>query len=274
MNISAKTKVLAVVGKPVDHSLSPAIHNFLSEKLCQDYVYTAFEPETMELAVAAVKNLGIRGINVTAPFKFDALKLVDVVSENAILSGSVNTIVNRGGVLTGYSTDGEGLYRSMKRAGIDIKGKKVLLLGAGGASKPVCVMLKNQGVGDVVIKNRTEAKAAKMCEWLNEKMNTSIFRTFTQKETFDIIINTTSVGLGTKETPIDDLSLYDGTEAAVDLIYHPAKTEFLRAAEEKGITILNGLGMLIFQGIIAYEHFTGVNVPDVLCEEVFKFLDE
>ncbi len=274
MNISAKTKVLGVVGKPVRHSLSPAIHNFLSEKLDEDYVYTAFEPETMEQAVAGVKGLGIRGINVTAPFKFDALRLVDIVSENAALSGSVNTIVNNDGVLTGYSTDGEGLYRSMKRAGINVEGKKILLLGAGGAAMPVCVMLKLKGAKAVVVKNRTEAKATELCASLNNKMNTDIFQVFTKKEAFDVIINTTSVGLGTNESPIDDLSFFDGIKAAVDLIYHPAKTKFLKDAEEKGITILNGLGMLVFQAVIAYEHFTGVIVPDSLYEEVFKVLDE
>ena len=274
MNISGKTKVLAVVGKPVHHSLSPTIHNFLSEKLGEDYVYTAFEPETMEQAVDAVKSLGIRGINVTAPFKFDALRLVDVVSENALAAGSVNTIVNNNGVLTGYSTDGEGLYRSMKRAGINIKGKKILLLGAGGAAMPVCAMLKIKGAKAVVVKNRTETKAKELCASLNSKMSTDIFKIFERKEAFDIIINTTSVGLGTDESPVDDLTFFDGVDAAVDLIYHPAKTKFLKDAESRGITILNGLGMLVFQGIIAYEHFTGVSVPENLCEEVFKVLDE
>ena len=274
MNISGKTKVLAVVGNPASHSLSPKIHNFLSEKLGLDYVYTAFEPDSMKHAADAIRSLGIKGVNVTAPFKLDALESVDVLSENAALSGSVNTIVNDGGVLTGYSTDGDGLYASMESADIKIKDMKILVLGAGGVVKPVCVMLKNKGARAVVIKNRTESKAIDICNDLNKKMNTNIFSVFSKMDTFDIIINTTSVGLGTNETPVEDTSLFEGAKAAVDLIYHPAKTKFLADAEEKGLKILNGLGMLVYQGVIAYEHFTGVKVPDFLVEEVLKLLNE
>ena len=274
MNISAKTKVLAVIGKPARHSLSPKIHNFLSEQMGEDYVYAAFEPDSMEHAADAIRSLGIRGVNVTAPFKLDAMRFVDVLSENASVSGSVNTIVNDGGVLTGYSTDGEGLYVSMDRADISIENKKILVLGGGGVAKPVCVMLKNKGACEVVIKNRTESKAIEICSDLNKKMNTDIFRTYSKSESFDIIINTTSVGLGTMETPVEDTNLFDGASAAVDLIYHPAKTKFLADAEEKGLQILNGLGMLVYQGIIAYEHFTGVKVPETLSREVFKLINE
>ena len=274
MNISGKTKVLAVVGRPAHHSLSPKIHNFLSDKLGLDYVYTAFEPDSMKNAANAVKSLGIKGINITAPFKIDAMEAVDVLSENAALSGSVNTIVNDDGILTGYSTDGEGLYASMGRANIKINDKKILVLGAGGVAKPVCVMLKNKGAKDIIIKNRTESKAVEICNDLNKKMNTNIFRTFSVMENFDIIINTTSVGLGTDETPVEDAGLFDGAEAAVDLIYHPAKTRFLADAEENGLKILNGLGMLVFQAIIAFEHFTGVKVPDSLSEEVLNLINE
>ena len=274
MNISGNTKVLAVIGRPARHSLSPKIHNFLSEKLGMDYVYTAFEPDSMKHAADAIRSLGIKGVNVTAPFKVEAMEAVDVLSENAALSGSVNTIVNEDGVLTGYSTDGEGLYASMDRAGISIENKKILVLGAGGVAKPVCVMLKNKGANEVVIKNRTESKAIEICTDLNKKMNTDIFRTYSKSEKFDVIINTTSVGLGTMETPVEDTNLFESASAAVDLIYHPAKTKFLADAEEKGLKILNGLGMLVFQGVIAYEHFTGVKVPDSLSEEVLKLLNE
>lgn len=274
MNISGNTKVLAVIGRPAYHSLSPKIHNFLSEKLGMDYVYTAFEPDSMKHAADAIRSLGIKGVNVTAPFKVEAMEAVDVLSENAALSGSVNTIVNEDGILTGYSTDGEGLYASMDRAGISIENKKILVLGGGGVAKPVCVMLKNKGASEVVIKNRTESKAIEICTDLNKKMNTDIFRTYSKSESFDIIINTTSVGLGTMETPVEDTNLFESASAAVDLIYHPSKTKFLADAEEKGLKILNGLGMLVFQGVIAYEHFTGVKVPDSLSEEVLKLLNE
>lgn len=274
MEITGKTQVLAVVGNPVRHSLSPRIHNFLSERLGLDYVYTAFEPEDMKGVMSAVKTLGIRGINVTAPFKYKALELVDVVSDNARLAGSVNTVVNSGGVLTGYSTDGEGLYMSMELAGFEIRNKKILVLGAGGAAKPVCVMLKNRGAAIVAVKNRTVSRAAELCGDLNASMGTDIFKVYDMEEHFDIIINTTSVGMGSAETPLEDLPLLEGVSGAVDLIYYPEKTTFLKDAESKGARILNGLGMLVFQGILAYEHFTGVKVPAELYGEVLKKVNE
>ncbi|MBP3361892.1 MAG: shikimate dehydrogenase [Clostridia bacterium] len=274
MEITGRTQVLAVVGNPVRHSLSPRIHNFLSEKLGLDYVYTAFEPDGMDEVLSAVKALGIRGINVTAPFKYKALELVDVVSDNARLAGSVNTVVNSGGILTGYSTDGEGLYMSMELAGFEIRNKRILVLGAGGAAKPVCVMLKNRGASLVAVKNRTVSRAEKLCSDLNGSMGTDIFKVYETAECFDIIINTTSVGMGSNETPLEDSSLLEGICGAVDLIYYPEKTTFLKDAEKHGARVLNGLGMLVFQGILAYEHFTGVKVPSKLYGEVLKKVNE
>ncbi len=274
MNISAKTNVLAVVGKPIRHSLSPKIHNFLSKRMGLDYVYTAFEPETMDGVPDAIRTLGIRGINVTAPFKYDALALVDTVCEDAKFAGSVNTIVNENGTLVGHSTDGEGLFLSMKLAGIGIENKKILILGAGGAAKPVCVMLKNKSAASVTVKNRTELRSRDLCRELNQKMNTDIFSVYKENTGWDIIINTTSVGMGTDETPLPETELMAGAEAAVDLIYYPSKTKFLEDAEKQGLKILNGLGMLVFQGVIAYEYFTGVKVPEALFEEVLNLVYE
>ena len=274
MKISAKTRLLAVVGNPIRHSLSPKIHNYLCEKLELDYVYTAFESDSMLNVLSAMRNLNICGLNVTSPFKYDALKLVDVVSDSAKLAGSVNTIVNDNGILTGDSTDGEGLFLSMKKAGINITDKKILILGAGGAAKPICVMLKQKGACEITILNRTVEKARILAEDLNKNLKTEIFSQYHNKKKFDIIINTTSVGMGTNENPLPDASLLDGAEAAVDIIYHPKKTEFLKSCENKGLTILNGIGMLVYQGILAFELFTGTKVPESLYEEVLGYIDE
>lgn len=274
MNITSKTQVLAVVGNPVRHSLSPKLHNYLSHKLELDYVYTAFEPDSFDDVSKAIKTLGIKGINVTAPFKYKAYECVDELDEEARLCGSVNTIVNTGGVLKGYSTDGEGLYMSMKLNNIDVEGRTVLLLGAGGAAKPVCVMLKRRGAKAVIIKNRTESKSVSLCDDLNKSMNTDIFSVYKDQKKWDIIINTTSVGLGTDENPLTDNTFYKCAQVAVDLIYHPAKTSFLSLAEENGLKILNGAGMLVFQGVLAYEYFTGVKVPENIYEEVLELIYE
>jgi len=274
MEISGKTELLAVVGKPIRHSLSPKLHNFLSQKLNLDYVYTAFEPQNIPDTFKAIRTLGIKGVNVTAPYKYDALANVDVVSENARFCGSVNTVVNNNGVLTGYSTDGDGLYMSMKLSGIEVENKKILVLGAGGASKPICVMLKQKGAESVYVKNRTVSKAEELCRELNDVMNTDIFKVYVESRDFDIIINTTSVGMGTDENPLDDMGLLDKCIAAVDIVYHPRKTAFMKSAEAKNVKAINGLGMLVFQGIIAYEYFTGVKVPEELFGEVVEYIDE
>lgn len=274
MNISGYTKLLAVVGKPVSHSLSPKLHNFLAEKLNLDYIYLAFEPENISDTFNAVKTLDIKGLNVTAPYKYDAFKNVDIVSETARLCESVNTVVNNNGVLTGYSTDGEGLYLAMKTSGIDIENKNILVLGAGGASKPICVMLKQKGAASVTIKNRTASKAYELSELLNSSMNTEMFWVYEKPGQFDIVINTTSVGMGSTDTPVDDETVFDFAEAAVDIIYHPKKTTFLKTAEKRGIKTINGIGMLAFQGIIAFELFTGVTVPENLYMEAIRLINE
>ncbi len=274
MEISAKTQLIGVVGNPVKHSLSPKIHNYLAERLNLDYVYTAFEPSSFQNIPDSLRLLGIRGVNVTAPFKTDAMNACDLLSNEAKLCESVNTIVNENGVLKGYSTDGEGLYRFFKYRNIDVLNKKILVLGAGGVSKAVCVMLKNHGVAGVYVLNRTEQKACALVDSLNDDMNTDIFSVYNNEDDYQIIINATSVGLGTDETPVSKLSMFNCAETAVDLIYYPRKTKFLYDAESMGLKVYNGIGMLVYQAVIAFEYFTGANVPDEICGEVMKLINE
>ena len=274
MDITSKTSLLAVVGNPVRHSLSPEIHNFISQKLDLDYVYTAFEPDGIGNALKSVKSLGIRGINVTAPYKYDAYDMVDVLSDSAKEAGSVNTIVNDNGMLIGYSTDGDGLYYAMANEDISIDNKKVLLLGAGGAAEPICVMLYKRGAKKVTILNRTKEKAIKLSSGLNNRLDTDIFDVYDNDDKFEIIINTTSVGMGTDENSLADLSLLHHAQTAIDIIYFPRKTAFLKAAEQAGLKTMNGLGMLVSQAVLSYEHFTGTKVSKELYREVLKHVDE
>lgn len=275
MKITGKTKQLAVIGWPIEHSLSPRLHNLIAQKLGHDCVYTALpvKPEDIEAAVAGIRALGIRGINATAPHKYDALRLVDVVDPEAEKYGSVNTIVNRGGVLYGYSTDGEGLYRSMHRAGIEPRGKNVLVLGAGGAARPVCVMLASRGAENITVINRTQSRAEELSRFVAEKCGFEV-KTQRRDSHYNIVINCTSLGMehNSDACPTEDFSMLDSTSAAVDLIYAPPETVFLKRARERGAKTLNGLGMLIYQGIAAYEQFMDTEVPDNIYDELEREL--
>ncbi len=274
MEITGSTGLLAVLGNPIKHSLSPKIHNYLSARLNKDYVYVALEIPDVSRAIDGIRALGICGVNVTSPFKEKTVSGVDELDEEARAVGAVNTIVNRDGKLFGYSTDGEGLYRALLYENVDVVGKNVLVIGAGGASRAILAMLGRRGAGSVFVKNRTEAKAAELCGKFNEFYDCNVFRVYKSNEKFDIVINTTPVGMGTDDCPIDDESVFDWAEAAVDLIYYPKQTKFLRLADEKGIKTVNGIGMLAFQGILAYELFTGAEVPRRLWRRVLELIDE
>lgn len=274
MEITGKTGLLAVLGNPIKHSLSPKIHNFLSEKLGRDYVYVAFEIPDVTKALDSVKSLGICGVNVTSPFKEQAAIYVDELNTEARAIGSVNTVVNKDGKLYGYSTDGEGLYRSLIYENVDVCGKNVLVVGAGGASKAVLAMLAENGAKSVNVMNRTAEKAEKLCGKFNGFFDSDIFSVYDDNKKFDIVINTTPVGMGSDECPVSDLSVLDWAEAAVDLIYYPRETEFLKRARQRGIKTVNGLGMLAFQGVLAYELFTGEKVPDKHWRKVLEIIDE
>lgn len=282
MNITAKTKTLGVIGDPIDHSFSPALHNFISEKLGNDYIYSAYhvKPENLESAIKGMRSLNIRGINVTSPHKVEVMKHLDYISPDAQLVGSVNTVVNDNGVLKGYSTDGDGLYLSMIKAGITLKDKDILILGCGGVVKPVIIRFIKESPKSITLVNRTKEKAVKLSENI---YNITGFKVGTSPESgkYDIVINTTTAGMDHLKDvyPWDNIDGINGDiitpeTSVVDLIYNPPCTKFLQYATEKGAKTLNGLDMLIYQGVVAYELFTGSAVPDTLVDmvrkEVFK----
>ena len=274
MEITGNTGLLAVLGNPIKHSLSPKIHNYLSDRLGRNYVYVAFEIPDVTKAIESVRTLGISGVNVTSPFKEKAAQCVDFTDDEARAVGSVNTIVNKDGKLYGYSTDGEGLYRALMYENINVERKNVLVIGAGGAARATLAMLGRRDAARIVIKNRTEVKAKQLCESFNKFYNCEKYFLYSEPEKFDIVINTTSVGMGSCDCPVDDEKIFDWAEAAVDLIYYPRQTEFLKIADEKGIKTVNGLGMLAFQGVLAYELFTGEEVPHKLWRKVLELIDE
>lgn len=281
--ITAKTKQLGIIGDPVEHSFSPKMHNFISKLMNNDYVYSGFHVtrENVGDAIRGMRAMGIKGMNVTAPHKVAVMEYLDEISDDAKMLGSVNTIVNRDGKLCGYNTDSEGFYMALTHAGIKIEGAKILVLGSGGVVKPTLMRLIKAEPKSITIVNRTKSKAEALAKLLKEATGFDV-KTEIEDFDFDIVLNTTSAGMEPQEDalPIDEIDEIDNLDfinestSVVDMIYNPAETKFLRIAREQGAKTLNGLDMLIYQGVIAYELFTGTKLPediaDVIRKEVFN----
>lgn len=279
MIIDGHTKQLGIIGMPVEHSFSPKMHNFISEMLGVNYVYSAWavEPENLKAAIDGVRALGIAGINVTAPHKKAVMEHIDVVSEQASLLGAVNTVVNRNGKLYGYNTDADGFCAALASEGIEIKGKKILVIGAGGVVKPTLTRITQEKPQSITIVNRTKSRAEDLAKAIEEQTGFKIETELSELD-FDIVINTTSAGMEPQldTLPIDAIEEIDNLDfinentAVVDMIYNPEETKFLRMARERGAKTVNGLGMLIYQGLIAYELFTGEKLPQDMAQRVKK----
>ncbi len=271
--INSLTKQLAIIGDPVEHSFSPKMHNFLSQKYNNNYVYTALrvESENLENATNALRAMNFAGVNVTAPHKFAVIPYLDWLSSDAEMFSSVNTIVNENGKLKGYNTDAEGFYNSLLYEGIKVKDQNILFIGAGGATQPVALFLASKGAKSITIKNRTQANADRIASYVYEKIGYKVHTTPLLCK-YDIVINTTTVGMfpNVDLCPLEDFSIIDENSVAVDMIYNPDMTLFLKKAKMRGAKTLNGLGMLISQGLLSYELFTKTTLPQEAFELVKK----
>lgn len=279
MEITAKTKQLGIIGDPVSHSFSPVMHNFISNYIGNDTVYSAFDVKPGELkdAISGIKALGIRGLNVTAPHKIEVMQYLDKISDDALRLGSVNTVVNNDGYLTGYNTDSDGFYLSLKNAGISVNDSNILVLGCGGVIIPMLAAIIKDSPKSITLLNRTKEKAVAVSHKIHSLFGYEISNTFAEID-YDIVINTTSAGMEHQidVLPWETISEIKNTDflknikTAVDLIYNPKCTKFLKLARENGAKILNGLDMLIYQGIIAYELFCDIKLPDNIAELIRK----
>lgn len=271
--INGETKHLGIIGNPIEHTYSPKMHNYISEIMEKNCVYSAFEvkKQDLEKAIDAIRALGFLGTNITAPYKVDVIEHLDVLSEKARLFGSVNTVVNKDGKLYGYTTDADGFYMSLKRKGFSVEDKDVLILGAGGAAKPVIALFAMEGAKSITVSNRTKEKTIKMSEFLFDatgfKMDCDI-----KLSHYDLVVNTTPLGMypDIDTAPQFDTSLIDEKSFVADMIYNPEETLFLKEAKKRGAVTLNGLGMLIYQGIIAYELFTDTKLPEDIFDKILK----
>lgn len=283
MEIRGTTKLTGLFGYPVSHSLSPVFQNAAFEHLGIDCVYIPLEvkPENLEIAVEAIRVFNFVGVNVTIPHKRNIVNFMDEIDEEVEILGVVNTVCNKNGKLKGYITDGKGFVKSLKEEGkFTVKDKVAFILGAGGSAYAISGALVREKIGKIYIINRTYENGIKLKEHLKEKMK------FTEVEVIpfekrnerdywkeaDLIINTTSVGM--KE---GDVSLIEEKNLAYasfiyDIVYN-RKTELIKSAEKLGIPHLDGISMLIYQGAISFEIWTGRKAPvDVMRRRLYQFL--
>ncbi|MBC2367993.1 shikimate dehydrogenase [Listeria booriae] len=263
-------KLYCVIGNPIAHSLSPAMHTALLEKNQLDASYVPFllEEETFADAMLGLKTLGISGFNITSPFKEKILPFLDAIDVEAKACGAVNTVVVRDGKWTGYNTDGAGYLEGLQTIKPITHTDQILILGAGGASKAIFHALANRTDANIAIANRTVEKAVSMVADTTHAA-ISLQEAETNLADYTIIIQTTSAGL-TKENPELPISLQNlapGTIAS-DIIYNPAKTAFLEEAETRGAIIQNGLPMFVNQAAIAFQLWTGLDADRELMKQI------
>lgn len=284
--ITGHTRLTGLLGSPVSHSISPMMHNESFQQLDLDYVYLAFDvgEQDMKAAVDGLKLLNVRGFNVTMPGKNVMATLCDKLSPAAEISGAVNTVVNDNGVLTGYTTDGIGYMRAAKDAGYDIIGKKMTLLGAGGAATAVLVQAALDGVSEISVFSIRDAfwdRAVKTVQLLNERTSCKVTlydfddESILRREIVEsaILTNGTSVGMApdTDRCIITDPSMFHKDLIVSDVIYNPRETKLLKMAREAGCATFNGLYMLLYQGAEAFRLWTGQDMPiDLIKEKYFS----
>jgi len=286
MDISGRTKVCAIIGYPVDHSLSPTIHNASFRHLGLDYVYVAFnvQPEELEGAILGVKSLGIYGLNVTMPHKISVIQYLDKLDDDARRVGSVNTILNLNGKLIGYTTDGIGALNALKYSGVDPSGKKIVILGAGGASRSISFTLAKWAY-EIVILNRTLERAISLVNDIKRALGAETNIRASQFndenlraeiENADILINATSIGMKPKETETPVKREFLRRDLVVfDIVYDPPETRLLREAKAIGAKTIDGLSMLIHQGAASFEIWTGLKAPiEVMRKAALKKIKE
>lgn len=263
-------KWYAVIGDPISHSLSPFMHDHWFRKHGIDASYVPFhiEPNQLKDSFHAMKLLGISGFNITLPHKQAVIPLLDELDETAQHMNAVNTVVVNNGLFKGFNTDGEGFVRSLMSYPVSIHGA-VLVIGAGGAARGIAFALARAGFTDISITNRTFRRAQELAEETGSKA-VVMADAEAHLSDFDTIVQTTSVGMTEEALPLSLTHLGSGA-AVADIIYNPLETPLLKEAKAKGCLTLNGVGMFVNQGAIAFEKWTGIQ-PDT--EEMIQLITE
>jgi len=283
--VTGETRIMGVLGNPIEHSISPQIHNTISSLLGVNAIYIPLKSEINKLedTIKGLKAVNITGFNVTIPFKEKIMQYLDECSKEAQLIGAVNTVVNKNGRLIGFNTDAEGFAKSFEKAfGKGFKSARILILGAGGAARAVAVKAAMQGAEMINIANRTVQKAADIASLINNhsecRAEALSFEDIKQRnllEETDVIINTTPIGMhpDIDNSPVSIDNNFSEKHIVYDLIYNPPETKLLKFAKKCGSKTLNGLGMLLYQAISAYELITGINIPDNVSSAVITLFE-
>lgn len=274
--ITGHTKLVSLFATPIRHSVSPMLHNTAFQFLGINAVYLAFEVgnDGLVQAIDSIRNLEMLGANLSMPNKMLALDSMDELSKAAKLVGAINTITNDNGKLTGHNTDGIGFMRSLDDIDVNIIGKKMTIIGAGGAATAIIVQAALDGVKEIAVYNRKDQFYTAIQKKLNDiaehtscniHLNDLADKKKMSKDVSEssLLLNATGVGMGTlqDQTPIDDFSIIHSDLAVCDVIYTPRETEFLKQAKLRGAKTNNGLGMLLYQGAAAFKLWTGQDMP-------------
>ncbi len=270
-SIKTSTRVCAIIGNPVEHSLSPAIHNAAFAELGLDYVYVAFRVEDVKQALAGMRALeNFCGMSVTIPHKIEAMKHVDDIEAVDRQIGSINTVINDNGKLLGLGTDGPGALKALADAEVEINGKKVLMLGAGGAARAIAFTLAINGgpaaieildINETILQELTaDLTAGTQAVIQSNKMtDSSLVKAMAAA---DIVIHCTPIGMHPKEgSSIVPIELFRPGQVVFDIVYTPLETKLLADARSKGLQVISGVEMFINQAVLQFERFTGADAP-------------
>jgi shikimate dehydrogenase len=283
MEISGKTKICGIIGDPLGHTVSPVMHNAAFKKLGIDYAYVPFpvRPEKLAEAVAGLRAFQIVGFNVTIPHKVAILPFLDDLDPLASKIGAVNTVTNTKGILTGYNTDAEGFFQSLMEHGINPVNKNVAVIGAGGASRAISFILSEMGAKLTVVNRRSgleraNAIAAMIQQDLHRVAEVVELEKIAEGlKGADILINTTSVGMApqTGVSPVP-AALLGNIPVVVDIVYNPMDTQLLKDAKKAGARTIGGVDMLVWQGALAFEKWTGRKAPpEIMRHEAVRMLE-
>lgn len=267
MKITGRTKIVGVIGDPVGHSCSPQMHNAAFREMGMDYVYVPFRVrhEHLKTAVEGFKTLNVIGINVTVPHKKTILPLMDSVSQEAELIGAVNTMVFKDDMVEGHNTDARGFIASLRGEGVaDIKGINVVILGAGGGAQAVAVGLALEGVNRIIIANRTQEKAVQIADSIGERTGVRTEGISLESKRLPeylfgshLLVSTITAGMDPSIPLVINPDWLHAGLTVCDIVYTPPETNLLKAAAQKGLKTIGGMGMLVHQGAMSFQLWTG-----------------
>lgn len=276
-NITGKTKIYGVIGDPIAHSLSPVFQNFIMKKSPMDSIYIPLKIPPMDLKGSInLLRENFAGFNITIPHKESIMEYLDEIDPIALKYGAVNTVKVVDDRLIGYNTDGFGFLKSLEKYHVDVKGKKVLLLGAGGAAKVIAFEIVKHG-GILTIGNRNISRAEDIKSAIANHYNgpIDVVRLEDITPSYDIVINSTSVGMSPNvDVSIVDSHILDGARVVFDIVYNPRETKLIKQGKDKGLTSINGLSMLIYQGLRSFEIWTGESTSPEEIKEVHQLMEK